>query len=299
MSRHCGFVAIIGAPNAGKSTLLNRLVGTKLAIVTQKEQTTRSRTLGIVVEDDNQLIFVDTPGIFRPRRRLDRAMVRAAWREADDADVVVLLVDARRKGIPDETRDIIERLKKVGRKVMLALNKVDAVEDKARLLELADVLSAEGIFTETFMISAEKGSGVDDLKAAIAAKLPEGPWLYPEDQMTDVSQRLLAAEITREQVFLQLHQELPYSVSIVTDSWEEFEDGSVKISQGIITEREGHKAIILGKGGRTIKSIGQRARYELGKLLDRRVHLMLHVRVKENWQDDPEHYEPWGLEFKV
>jgi len=298
MSRNCGFVAIIGAPNAGKSTLLNTLSGTKLAIVTPKAQTTRARTLGIVVDGETQIIFVDTPGIFTPRKRLDRAMVRAAWREADDADAVVVLVDAARKNIAAETKDIIERLKGAGRKAILALNKVDAVE-KPHLLELAAALGGEEAFTDTFMISAKTGSGVDDLKAAIVARLPEGPWLYPDDQLTDVPQRLLASEITREQIFLQLQQELPYSAAVVTDAWEEFDDGSVKISQGIIVERDGQRAIVLGHGGRTIKSIGQRARHELSRLLDRRVHLILHVRVKENWQDDPEHYEPWGLDFKA
>jgi GTPase len=294
--QHCGYVALVGAPNVGKSTLLNQLIGAKISIVSPKVQTTRSRVLGIVTDGAAQLIFVDTPGIFAPKRRLERAMVAAAWTGAEEADVVVVLVDAAR-GVTDDTMAIIEGLKKAGRRAVLALNKVDVVAP-TQLLPLADRLSKEGIFDSVFMVSGLTGNGVGDLKRHLALSLPEGPWLFPEDQLTDLPQRLLAAETTREQVFLQLHQELPYAVIVETDNWEELSDGSAKISQTIHVQRDSQKSIVLGKGGRQIKSIGERARAELERILGRRVHLFLFVRVTENWSEDRERYRAMGLEFE-
>jgi GTPase len=294
--RRCGYVALVGAPNSGKSTLLNQLVGAKVSIVSPKVQTTRSRVLGIVIEAGSQLIFVDTPGIFAPKRRLERAMVAAAWSGAQDADVIVVLVDALR-GVDDDTRRILDGLKSAGRRAVLALNKVDAIE-RQKLLPLTAALRQEGLFDEVFMISGLTGDGVPDLKRHLAAAVPAGPWLYPEDQLTDLPLRLIAAEITREQVFLQLHQELPYAAFVETDSWEERKDGSVKISQTIHVQRESQKAIVLGKGGRQIKRIGERARAELERVLERRVHLFLFVRVSENWTEDRERYQAMGLEFE-
>jgi GTP-binding protein Era len=294
--RRCGYVALVGAPNSGKSTLLNQLVGAKLSIVSPKVQTTRSRVLGIVTEGAAQLVFIDTPGIFAPRRRLERAMVAAAWSGAQDADVVVLLVDTLR-GLDEDTRRIIDGLKGAGRRAVLALNKVDAIEPP-KLLPLAAALRREGIFDAVFMVSGLTGDGVADLKRHLAGTVPAGPWLYPEDQLTDLPLRLIAAEITREQVFLQLHQELPYAAFVETDSWEEREDGSVKISQTIHVQRESQKPIVLGKGGRQIKRIGERARLELERVLERRVHLFLFVRVSENWTEDRERYRAMGLEFE-
>ncbi|HUJ97506.1 MAG TPA: GTPase Era, partial [Stellaceae bacterium] len=248
--RRCGYVALVGAPNAGKSTLLNQLIGAKVSIVSPKVQTTRARVLGITVAGDAQLIFIDTPGIFTPKRRLERAMVAAAWAGAEDADLVVLLVDAAR-GVDEDTRRILDGLRSAGRRAVLALNKVDLVEPQ-RLLPLTDALRREGIFDAVFMVSALSGDGVEDLRRHLAAALPQGPWLYPEDQLTDLPQRLIAAEVTREQVFLQLHQELPYATLVETEGWEEREDGSIKISQVIHIQRPGQKAIVLGKGGRQI-----------------------------------------------
>ncbi|WP_051340098.1 GTPase Era [Azospirillum halopraeferens] len=293
----CGFVALVGAPNAGKSTLLNALIGAKVSIVSPKVQTTRTRVLGITIADDSQLLFVDTPGIFKPKRRLDRAMVAAAWQGAGDADLIGVLVDASRRGVDDDTRGIIERLKEEGRNAILVLNKIDLVRQRESLLTLAEELNRDGLFTDTFMVSATTGDGVDDLRAFLAGRVPEGPWLYPEDQISDMPMRLLAAELTREKLFLQLHQELPYSATVETESWEEFQDGSVKISQVIFVQRESQKAIVLGKGGQRIKQIGQAARSELEAMLERRVHLMLFVKVRENWLDDPERYGVWGLDF--
>ncbi|HUH83452.1 MAG TPA: GTPase Era [Stellaceae bacterium] len=294
--RRCGFVALVGAPNAGKSTLLNQLIGAKVSIVSPKVQTTRSRVIGIVIEGAAQLVFIDTPGIFAPKRRLERAMVAAAWAGTGDADVIVLLVDAMR-GIDDDTRRIIDGLKSAGRRVVLALDKIDRV-DPPRLLPLADQLRREGIFDAVFMISGLTGDGVADLKRHLAASLPEGPWLFPEDQLTDLPQRLIAAEVTREQVFLQLHQELPYATFVETDSWEERADGSVRIAQTVHVQRESQKAIVLGKRGRQIKEIGARARAELERQLERKVHLFLFVRVSENWTEDRERYRDMGLEFE-
>ena len=301
----CGYVALIGAPNAGKSTLLNQLVGRKLAIVTPKVQTTRSRLLGIAIIGEAQLILVDTPGIFEPRRRLDRAMIAAAWAGAADADRIVLLVDAARPDEPD-TRRIVERLaqggrqggRQNGRRAILALNKVDLVR-RDRLLGVADTLFRAGCFDQVFMISGLTGDGVDDLKQHLAAAMPSGPWLFPEDQLSDAPERWLAAEVTREQVFLQLHDELPYAASVETESWEERRDGSARIDQVIYVRRESQRAIVLGDKGQRIKTIGARARVELERLLERRVHLFLFVKVRDNWIEDPERYAALGLDYNV
>ena len=293
----CGYVALIGAPNAGKSTLLNRLVGRKLAIVTPKPQTTRSRLLGIAIEGPAQIIYVDTPGIFAPRRRLDRAMVAAAWSGAEDADETVLLVDAVR-GVERDTRRILDRLAERGRKSILALNKVDLVR-RDSLLGLADQLSREGRFDPVFMISARTGDGVDDLKRHLAAALPQGPWLFPEDQLSDAPERLIAAEVTREQVFLQLRDEVPYGSTVETERWEDKKDGSARIEQVIFVQRPSQRAIVLGEGGQRIKAIGGRARAELEHMLGRRVHLFLFVKVRENWVEDRERYTALGLDYDV
>jgi GTP-binding protein Era len=291
----CGFVAIVGAPNVGKSTLVNTLVGAKISIVTPKVQTTRTRILGISVVGETQFVFIDTPGIFAPRRRLDRAMVAAAWGGAADADEIVVLVDAQ-AGVGEDTRRIVAGLKTAGRRAILALNKIDLVR-REKLLGLAAELNAEGIFTDTFMISAETGDGVDDMVRALAPRMPEGPWHYPADQLSDMNERLFAAEVTREKLFLQLRQEVPYSLTVETDAWEEFRDGSVKITQTIYLARDAHKAIVLGKGGARVKAIREAARQELEAHLGRRVHLFLFVAVRENWGEDPERYRAWGLEF--
>lgn len=293
--QRCGFVALVGAPNAGKSTLLNQLVGTKVSIVSPKVQTTRTRVRGIVMTEDAQLVFIDTPGIFAPKRRLDRAMVKAAWNGADDADLVVLVIDAG-AGITDEVRAIIDQLKSQNRKAILAMNKVDKVADKEKLLRLSQEFFAEDVFTDVFMISAKKGSGTQDLVNFLAAKMPDGPWMFPEDDVSDMPLRLLAAEITREKLYYQLQQELPYSATVETELWEERKDGSVKLEQTIFVEREGQKAIILGKGGKRIKALGSDARKELEAIFERRVHLFLFVKVRENWGDDPNRFAMWGLD---
>ncbi len=294
----CGFVALVGAPNAGKSTLLNALVGTKVAIVSPKVQTTRTRVLGITLEGDSQLVFVDTPGIFQPKRRLERAMVAAAWQGAQDADLVVLLVDSTADRIKPDTQAIIDGLKNAGRQAILALNKVDAVK-RSKLLALSEALNAAGDFSATFMISALTGDGIDDLRSALASAVPDGPWLYPEDQLSDMPERLLAAEITREKIFLRLYQELPYAVTVETESWEQREDGSIAISQVIFVQRDTQKAIVLGKGGQMIKAIGTAARQELEEILDCRVHIRLFVKVREGWIDDPDRYRDWGLDYNA
>ena len=291
----CGFVAIIGAPNAGKSTLLNQLVGSKVAIVTHKVQTTRARIRGIAMEGDTQIVFVDTPGIFKPKRRLDKAMVEAAWGGAGDADLIILMVDAEHERAEDLER-ILEGLKEQGRKAILVLNKVDTA-NREKLLKLAQRLDATGLFTRTFMISALTGDGVKDLRAYIAGEMPEGPWHYPEDQAADVPLRSLAAEVTREKLFLRLHDELPYSLTVETESWETKKDGSVRIQQVIFVERDSQKKIALGKGGQTIKTVGQLAREELQEMLGTKVHLFLFVKVRENWSDDRERYREMGLDF--
>jgi len=293
----CGYVALIGAPNAGKSTLLNHLVGQKLAIVSPKVQTTRSRLLGIATDGETQLVFVDTPGIFEPRRRLERAMVAAAWTGASDADICVLLVDVAH-GIDDDTRRIVARLKASGRQVILGLNKIDLVR-RDTLLSLTDQLSKLGDFTQIFMISGLTGDGVEDLRRHLVEIVPEGPFLFPADQLSDAQERFLAAEITREQVFLQLHDELPYAVTVETESWQERPDGSVRVEQVIYVRRASQRAIVLGEGGKRIKTIGARARAELGAMLDRKVHLFLFVKVREGWPDDPERYRAIGVDFNA
>jgi GTPase len=293
--RRCGYAAILGVPNAGKSTLLNRMVGAKVSIVSPKVQTTRTKVLGIQVKDGTQIIYVDTPGIFRPKRRLDRAMVAAAWTGAADADQVVLLVDAV-DGFDDGVKAIIAQLKTQKRRALLALNKIDALK-RDRLLALAQALDAEGIFDRIFMISALTGDGVEDLESYLIAAMPAGPWLFPEDQLSDMPQRLLAAEVTREQLYLQLHDELPYEATVETESWEEFKDGSAKIQQAIFVQRPTQKAIVLGKGGKRIKSISERARAELESMFERRIHLFLFVKVRENWLEDRERFQAIGLDF--
>jgi GTP-binding protein Era len=294
----CGFVAVLGAPNAGKSTLVNRAVGQKVSIVSPKVQTTRSRVLGILTEGATQIVLVDTPGIFAPRRRLDRAMVAAAWGGAADADAIVLIVDAARKSLDDETRNIIAGLKQQKRQVILALNKIDIVK-REKLLALTAELNAEGLFSDIFMISAETGDGVDDLLQTLAQRMPEGPHHYPDDQVTDVPMRALASEITREQLFRQLQQELPYALTVETDSWEEFDDGSAKIQQTIFVARDSQKAIVVGKGGDRVRQVREAAQRELQELMERKVHLFLFVKVRENWAEDPERFRALGLDFEV
>jgi len=296
-TKRAGFILIVGAPNVGKSTLINRLVGTKVSIVSPKVQTTRTRVLGIRMEGAVQVVFVDTPGIFAPRRRLDRAMVSAAWSGAEDADEILLLVDCVR-GIDGDTRSILERLKENRRKAYLALNKIDLVK-KPKLLELSQSLNELDLFDETFMISAETGDGVDELIGVLASRLPEGEWLFPEDQLSDMPSRLLAAEITREKLYLQLRQELPYAATVETDKWTNQDDGSVRIEQTIYVERPTQKAIVLGKSGKRIKTLGAAARQELEEIFETRVHLFLFVKVRGKWGDDPERYRDWGLDFNA
>ncbi|WP_066707996.1 GTPase Era [Celeribacter ethanolicus] len=294
-----GFVALIGEPNAGKSTLLNRMVGAKVSIVTHKVQTTRARIRGVAMEGDSQIVFVDTPGIFKPKRRLDRAMVSAAWGGAADADVVVLLIEAH-KGITEGVEAILAALDEHSnpkQKIALAINKIDMV-DVEKLLALAKDMNERRSFVETFMISAEKGKGVDDLRKWLARELPEGPWLYPEDQIADLPMRMIAAEITREKLTLNLHQELPYQLTVETEQWEERKDGSARVDQVIYVSRDGHKGIILGKRGETIKRISRAAREELAEFLGRKVHLFLQVKVRPNWLEEAERYGEMGLDFK-
>ncbi|MAS08274.1 MAG: GTPase Era [Ahrensia sp.] len=292
-----GFVALIGAPNAGKSTLVNQLVGAKVSIVTHKVQTTRALVRGIATVDNTQIVLMDTPGVFAPKRRLDRAMVTTAWSGARDADIVLVLIDAR-KGIREDEERIIEMLPSIRQPKWLILNKVDTVEPP-KLLELAKELNERAEFAETFMISALGGSGCKDLLDKIAATVPEGPWYYPEDQISDLPMRQLAAEITREKLYLRLHQELPYSSTVETESWEEKKDGSVKIQQVVYVERDSQKKIVLGRKGETIKAIGQAARKEIAEILEQPVHLFLFVKVRENWGNDPERYREMGLDFSA
>ncbi|MBK8907683.1 MAG: GTPase Era [Rhodospirillales bacterium] len=296
LETRCGFVAVLGAPNVGKSTLVNRLVGTKVSIVSPKVQTTRSRILGIVLSGDAQLVLIDTPGIFQPRRRLDRAMVAAAWSGAADADDTMLVVDSV-AGVDADTRRIVEAMAQRRRPAVLVLNKVDRV-DKRRLLALSAELAATGIFSDTFMVSALSGDGVPDLLAHLVAHLRPGPWLFPEDQVSDMPLRLLAAEIVREKLYLQLRQELPYASAVETEQWTDQEDGSVRIHQVIYVARANHKGIILGRGGSRIKAIGEAARRELEDMLERRVHLFLYVKVRD-WSEDPERYRDIGLDFRA
>ncbi len=298
MTTRAGFVALIGEPNAGKSTLLNRMVGAKVSIVTHKVQTTRARIRGVAMQGDSQIVFVDTPGLFQPRRRLDRAMVAAAWGGAADADVVVLMIEAHRR-VTEGVERVLERLAEIGqgRTVALAINKIDRVEASA-LLSLTKELNDRFDFAETFMISAEKGHGVDALRQWLAAQVPAGPWLYPEDQIADLPMRMIAAEMTREKLTLRLHQELPYQLTVETDSWEERKDGSARIEQIIYVSRDGHKGIVLGNKGETIKSVSQAARAELTEFLGRKIHLFLQVKVREKWQEEAERYSEMGLDFK-
>ena len=310
----CGFVAIIGAPNAGKSTLVNQLVGTKVSIVTQKVQTTRFPVRGIALDGDCQMILVDTPGIFKPRRRLDRAMVKSAWSGAEDADCIVLLVDAAaqlavkhpsadtkptgadHKAVED-VEMIVKGLKDNGAKAILALNKIDLMKSE-NLLAIADELYKEGVFEDVLMISAEKGHGVKDLRSLLVKKMPASPWLYPADQAADAPVRILAAEITREKLFLRVHEELPYAAAVVTTDFTDKPDGSARIEQTIFVERDSQRSIVLGKNGQTLKWIGMKSREELGKLLDRQVHLFLHVKVEEKWSEDRALYAQFGLEYE-
>jgi GTP-binding protein Era len=292
---HCGFVALIGAPNAGKSTLLNALVGSKVSIISHKVQTTRALIRGIAIQDRSQLIFVDTPGIFSPRRRLDRAMVTTAWSGAHEADLVAVIIDAR-KGLDEEAEDILRRLGDVKAPKLLVLNKIDVVA-KEPLLTLANDANKAAKFESTFMVSALTGDGVMDLKTWLAQRVPPGPWLYPPDQMSDAPIRQLAAEITREKLFERLHQELPYHSTVETEVWKELRAGDIRIEQTIYVERESQRKIVLGKGGQTIKAIGEAARMEIADIVEAKVHLFLFVKVRESWGDDPERYRAMGLEF--
>ena len=294
-----GFVALIGEPNAGKSTLLNRMVGAKVSIVTHKVQTTRARIRGIAMQGQAQIVFVDTPGLFRPRRRLDRAMVAAAWGGAADADIVVLLIEAHR-GLTEGVQAILDAMKeRVGQnqRVALAINKIDRVK-AAVLLALSAKLNEAYPFERTFMISAERGHGVDDLKSWLASEVPTGAWFYPEDQIADLPMRMIAAEITREKLTLRLHEELPYQLTVETEAWEDRPDGSARIDQIVYVARDGHKGIVLGNKGETIKAVGQASRVELSEFLGRPVHLFLQVKVRPNWLDEPERFTEMGLDFK-
>ncbi|MFB9151461.1 GTPase Era [Roseovarius ramblicola] len=293
-----GFVALIGEPNAGKSTLLNRMVGAKVSIVTHKVQTTRARIRGVAMAGDSQIVFVDTPGLFQPRRRLDRAMVTAAWGGAADADIVVLLIEAHR-GITEGVERILERLGEIakGHKIALAINKIDRVEAPV-LLALTKEMNDRFAFERTFLISAEKGHGAGDLRDWLASEVPEGPWLYPEDQIADLPMRMIAAEMTREKLTLRLHQELPYQLTVETESWDERKDGSARVDQVIYVTRDGHKGIVLGHRGETIKAVSKAAREELEAFLDRRIHLFLQVKVRTGWMEESERYSEMGLDFK-
>ncbi len=291
----CGFVALIGAPNAGKSTLINALVGAKVSIVSRKVQTTRAPVRGIALEGDAQIVFVDTPGIFKPRRRLDRAMVAAAWGGASDADVVALLIDAR-KGLDVENEAILNGLLGVKQRRFLILNKIDTIEVED-LLRLAQAVNERLPFDETFMVSALRGHGLDKIKETLGATMPPGPWLFPEDQITDAPLRLFAAEITREKMFERLHEELPYQTTVETDDWKTLPDGSARIEQTIFVTRDGHKKIVIGENGQTLKAIGKASRKDIAEAADTPVHLFLHVKVREKWLDDPERFREMGLDF--
>jgi GTPase len=295
----CGFVALIGAPNAGKSTLINALVGEKVSIVTRKAQTTRSTVRGVLTRGEAQIVFVDTPGLFAPRRRLDRAMVASAWSAAAEADALALLIDARKEaapGVSEETAEILKTLAEMRKPKALVLNKIDAV-DRGKLLALSARLNAAHAFDNTFMVSALTGDGVGLLVDRLAERLPEGPWLYPEDQIAEAPIRSLAAEITREKLFERLHDELPYQATVETDSWKDLTDGSARVEQTVFVTRESHRKIVIGEGGRTIKAIGVSARKDIAEAHGANVHLFLHVKVRENWPDDPERYRAMGLEF--
>ena len=293
----CGFIAVIGAPNAGKSTLVNQLIGAKVSIVSPKVQTTRTRVTGILAEGRDQAIFVDTPGIFRgAKRRLEKAMVDAAWRQAAETDRLMLVIDVAKKGLSDDDRAVIEQLEQQGARPMLALNKVDGARHET-MLAIAAAVNERLDVQETFMVSALSGDGVDDLRQAVLDRLPEGPWLYPEDQISDLPSRMLAAEATREKLFLQLHQELPYNLTVETEAFEVQAKGDLKINQVIYVTRDSHKAMVLGKGGARIRQVGSESRRDLEVLFDRKVHLFLFVKVRENWLDDPERFREMGLEL--
>ena len=296
MTERCGFVTLLGAPNAGKSTLVNYMVGAKVSIVSPKVQTTRSRVRGIVVKDDCEIVMIDTPGVFKPKRRLDRAMVAAAWQDTEYADVRLVLVDARR-GVDDDTRSIVNALIKNRQKAVLVLNKSDLAKP-AKLLELSAKLNETGAFEETFMLSALTGEGVDKLESCLIARMPEGPFMFPPDQVSDLPNRLLAAEITREKLYLCLNQELPYISTVQTDSWKEDEKG-IRIDQTIFVEKNNQKQIVIGKNGAMIKKIGMQSRLELEKMFECRIHLFLFVKVREKWAENPEHYKSWGLDFNA
>jgi len=291
----CGFVSVLGAPNAGKSTLVNRLVGAKVTIVSPKVQTTRMRVRGIAIKDQTQIIYTDTPGIFAPKRRLDRAMVDAAWGGASDGDVIAVLVDAKR-GIDRDVERIIEGLEMHSSPTALVLNKVDGLKREV-LLNLAESLNGMARFDSTFMVSALNGSGVDDLETYFYGLMAPGPWLFPEDEISDLPQRLFAAEVTREKAYFVLHQEIPYALTVETESWEEFDNGSVRIEQNLTVARDSQKGIVLGKGGQMIKRIRADAQEELAEILDRPVHLFVRVRVREKWAEDPSHFRDWGLRY--
>ena len=291
-----GFVALIGPPNAGKSTLMNQMVGQKVSIVTPKVQTTRSRIRGIAMKGTSQMVFVDTPGIFTPKRRLDRAMVHAAWQGADDGDVLLLLHDCARNVIDDDTLAILAKIKEQKLTVSLVLNKTDLATPE-KLLTRTKALSDEYEFEKIFMVSAEYGHGVEDVKSWLAEKMPISPYLFDPEDLSDLPQRLLAAEILREKLFLNLHQELPYQMTVETDSWEEIKDGSAEIRVSVYVSREGHRGIVLGKGGQTLRRIGQSARLELEEALDRRIHLLTHVKYRKDWMDDKDRYRDWDLNF--
>ncbi len=293
-----GFAALIGAPNAGKSTLMNAMVGQKVSIVTPKVQTTRSRVRGIAMHDDAQIIFVDTPGIFTPKRRLDRAMVQAAWQGAQDGDVLLLIHDVARRQIDEDTLNIIKQLESSGRPCSLVLNKLDLAPPE-RLLERADEMSKLFVFENIFMVSAETGNGIDDLKSWLARKMPASPYLFDPDDLSDMPMRLLAAEILREKLFLNLHQELPYQLTVETEKWEERDDGSADVHLSIYVSREGHRGIILGKQGQTIRRIGMAARIELEEALQRRIHLFSHVKFRKDWMDDSARYSVWDLDYNA
>lgn len=296
--QYCGMVSIIGAPNAGKSTLINQVVGAKVSIVSPKVQTTRVRVMGVVNQKDTQIVFIDTPGIFSPQRRLEKSMVAAAWQGIKDADVILVLIDISHGKVSADSKSIITKLKDGRKKAVLVLNKIDLVK-KETLLSLADEMNKTGVFTDIYMISALKGDGLDRLVRDLAGKMPEGPWMFSEDQISDMPMRMLAAEITREKIFLQLGDELPYASTVETEQWEPFKNGSVKISQTIYVLRDSQKAIVLGKGGSRIKKIGESARHELEEILEQKVHLQLFVKVREKWTDDPARYQAWGLDFNV
>lgn len=293
----CGFVAVIGAPNAGKSTLVNLLVGAKVSIVTHKVQTTRTRVLGIALTGKRQVAFIDTPGIFRPKRRLDRAMVSAAWAGTQEADRTLLLIDAA-AGVTDEVETILKGLQASGRKAVLALNKIDLVRPEV-LLTLTEKLNEAGMITDTFMISATRADGTTDLLEHLADQMPSGPWLFPEDQLSDMPQMMLAAEVTREKLFLNVHQELPYSATVETESYDVRKDGSVRIEQVVYVERDSQRSIVLGKGGQKVKAIGAAARSELQEMFEAKVHLFLFVKVRDRWQEDPERYRIWNLDYQA